>query len=192
VETFADDAKTRVRVLQVADALRCRGLLPKAESDAIRYAVPRRVAELLRERGRPKFGTDFAVPADRFAEMYAFYERMEAEFGRGEPSPAGRAAARTAKWGHVGDCHLHCNFLCESDDDEARARSVYLRLARKAVSLGGTISAEHGVGKKALADEGGTVRPYLWYLLGEGFREIADVKGAFDSKGILNRGNMGV
>jgi D-lactate dehydrogenase (cytochrome) len=188
VETFADDAETRARILQVADALHCRGLLPDAESDAIRYAVPRRVAELLKERGRPKFGTDFAVPVDRFAEMYAFYEEMEVEFGRGE-SPH---AVRAAKWGHIGDCHLHCNFLCESDADEALARSIYLRLARKAVSLGGTVSAEHGVGKKRLADESGTVRPYLWYLLGDAYREIAETKRAFDPKGILNRGNMGV
>ncbi len=189
VETFADDGGTSAKVLLLADKLRCLGLLPAAESDAIRYAVPRRVAELLKERGRPKFGTDFAVPVERFAGMYAFYEEIEADFGCGQ---GGDAPVRAAKWGHVGDCHLHCNFLCESEADEALARSLYLRLVRKAVSLGGTISAEHGVGKKVLPDENGVPRPYLWYLLGDAYREIARVKEAFDPKGILNRGNMGV
>ncbi len=189
VETFSDDMGTRTKILLVADRLRCTGLLTEVASEAIRYAVPRRVAEILKERGRPKFGTDFAVPVARFAEMYAFHQEIEAEFGCGQDP---RRPVRAAKWGHVGDCHLHCNFLCENEADETLARSLYLKLVRKAVSLGGTISAEHGVGKKTLVDEEGVSRPYLWYLLGDAYREIAEVKKVFDPKGILNRGNMGV
>lgn len=184
-EFFADDEATRVKIILLADRLRCRGTLPPGEVAAFRYAVPRRVAELLKSRGQPKFGTDFAVPVARFRELYAFYEETGREFA------AGRPGVRTAKWGHVGDCHLHLNFLCEDDADQARARSAYLRLVRKAVALGGTVSAEHGTGKKTLADEDGVARPYLWYLYGdEGLRRIAAVKRAFDPRGLLNRGNM--
>jgi D-lactate dehydrogenase (cytochrome) len=190
VETFADDPESRARILLLAERLHCVGTIPPELAGAFRYAVPRRVADILKQRGQPKFGTDFAVPRSAFSEMYAFHEEMDREFVNG--ADAGRSSARTAKWGHLGDSHLHCNFLCENAADVARAKAIYLKLVRKAVALGGTISAEHGVGKKTLADENGTVRPYLWYLLGDGFLQIADVKDVFDPNGILNRGNMGI
>ncbi len=54
---------------------------------------------------------------------------------------------------------------------------IYLKLVREAIRLGGTISAEHGVGKKTLADESGVLRPYLSFMLGEeGLNAIADIK----------------
>lgn len=186
VETFADDTRTRAHVAALAAPLNGPGTLPPELSEIFRYAVPRRVAELLRQRGQPKFGTDFAVPSPAFPELFAYYQKMDREFGIAPPG----ALPRTAKWGHIGDCHIHCNFLCETVEDQARARAIYLKLVRKAVALGGTVSAEHGVGKKLLADESGTLRPYLWYQYGEAYREIASVKRVFDPKGVLNRGNM--
>jgi D-lactate dehydrogenase (cytochrome) len=143
------------------------------------------VADLLKRRGRPKFGTDFAVPLPAFRDLFAFYEEKALEFA------AGRPGVHSALWGHVGDCHLHLNLLCETDDDPARAAAIYLELARKALSLGGALSAEHGVGKKMLADEAGTARPYLWYQYGDAYQEIAETKRVFDPQGILNAGNMG-
>jgi D-lactate dehydrogenase (cytochrome) len=161
-------------------------MIPPDETPAFRYSVPRGVADLLKRRGRPKFGTDFAVPLPAFRELFALYGEKAREF------TAGRPGVHTALWGHVGDCHLHLNLLCESEKDSARAAKIYLELARKAVALGGALSAEHGVGKKKLADEDGVVRPYLWYQYGDAYREIAETKKAFDPKGILNAGNMGV
>lgn len=184
IEVFADDPRTSPRVFALAERLKCVGSLPPGAAGAFRYAVPRRVAELLKERGQPKFGTDFAVPTAAFAELFAHYEEADRAFGRD------RDVTCTAKWGHLGDSHLHCNFLCETAEDQERAKALYLALVRKAVALGGTISAEHGVGKKRLADEDGVARPYLWYQYGEAYHEIAEVKRVFDSKGLLNRGNM--
>ncbi len=186
-ETFADDDAIGGILRVPLSAGGCLGSLPANQVEAFRYAVPRRVADLLKETGQPKLGTDFAVPVLRFREMCRAYEEAAREFGM----RAGRV--RTATWGHAGDCHLHMNFLCEDADDLAHARKLYLGLVRKAVSFGGSISAEHGVGKKTLADEDGIVRPYLWYQYGdEGIRQIAEVKKVFDPQGILNGGNMGV
>ena len=54
---------------------------------------------------------------------------------------------------------------------------------RRAVEVGGTISAEHGIGKLK--------REYLRELYGDGhLREMAALKRAFDPAGILGRGNM--
>lgn len=188
IEIFADDERIGGTLRDSLSAGGCLGSLPPERVEAFRYAVPRRVADLLKDRGQPKLGTDFAVPVARFREMCRAYDKAAEEFG-------GRAAipesARTATWGHAGDCHLHMNFFYEDAQDLVRARGLYLKLARTAVSLGGTISAEHGVGKKTLADEQGVVRPYLWYQYGDaGLREIAEVKRVFDPEGVLNGGNM--
>lgn len=186
VETFQEDAPTRIRIGELLATRRHLASMDPELSLAFRYAVPRRVAEILKERGQPKFGTDFAVPLSAFPELFASYREMEREFGVAPPG----SLPRVAKWGHVGDCHIHCNFLCETGEDQERARRIYLKLVRKAVALGGTVSAEHGVGKKVLADETGAVHPYLWYQYGEAYREIAAVKRVFDPKGLLNPGNM--
>jgi D-lactate dehydrogenase (cytochrome) len=49
--------------------------------------------------------------------------------------------------------------------------------------LGGTVSAEHGIGKLK--------RKYLDAMMGERYlNEMAELKRAFDPNGILGRGNM--
>jgi len=51
------------------------------------------------------------------------------------------------------------------------------------VSRGGTVSAEHGIGKIKHA--------FMEIMVGEpGLREMARVKSIFDPAGILNRGNI--
>lgn len=186
VEVFAGDTFTLVKVAGLADALGCVGIVPPDATSPFRYSVPRRVAELLKERGRPKLGTDFAIPLSSFREVFHIYTKKTQEFR------AGREGVHTATWGHIGDCHLHVNFLCESEEDTQKAALIYLDLVRMAVSLGGAISAEHGVGKRALTDEQGFRRPYLWYQFGDKYKQIAEVKKVFDPQGLLNKGNMGV
>ena len=50
-------------------------------------------------------------------------------------------------FGHIGDAHVHIN-LFSDPADPARAMNLLKELARKAVEFGGTVSAEHGVGKR--------------------------------------------
>ena len=69
-----------------------------------------------------------------------------------------------------------------ADDDEFVLK-IILKFIRRAVEIGGTISAEHGIGKLK--------REYLKELYGEAhLREMANLKLAFDPAGILGRGNM--
>jgi FAD/FMN-containing dehydrogenase len=75
------------------------------------------------------------------------------------------------------------------EETEASHRAFY-ELSKLGVELGGTISAEHGVGKKSY-DEDGVKRPYLYMMYGEqGLRETAMTKHQLDPAHILNRGNM--
>lgn len=188
IEWFEGDDATLKIVSSAVDRFGCVGTLDDAGAYAFRYAVPRGVADWLKQRSLPKLGTDFSVPVSAFREMFRFYQQAESEFGRNDtavPTPV-----RTANWGHIGDCHLHLNFLPENADDSTKAKALYLKLVREAVRLGGTVSAEHGVGKKMLADENGVSHPYLWYMPGEPLSEIAGVKKIFDPLVLLNRGNM--
>jgi D-lactate dehydrogenase (cytochrome) len=60
---------------------------------------------------------------------------------------------------------------------------IYQRFARKAVELGGTVSAEHGIGKLK--------RPFLQIMYGDdGLAQMARVKAALDPHWIINPGNM--
>jgi FAD/FMN-containing dehydrogenase len=85
--------------------------------------------------------------------------------------------ARTILFGHLGDGNVHVNVLGARPDDPAVDDAV-LRLAAE---LGGTISAEHGVG----------VAKTRWLGLVRGEAEIAAMralKAALDPDGLLNPG----
>jgi FAD/FMN-containing dehydrogenase len=103
-----------------------------------RHALPEIVNDTVRRRGFMKFSSDHAVPLDRNVEMLDYYRsNLEAGF-----------PGRYVIFGHIGDAHLHVNILPESEDDCARARLLMIEFARHAVALGGTVSAEHGLGKR--------------------------------------------
>jgi FAD/FMN-containing dehydrogenase len=103
-----------------------------------RHSLPELVIEVVVRRGFLKMGTDFAVPLGRSREMLAYYrEHLE-----------NRLAGRYVIYGHIGDAHVHVNILPGSEADAETASELLDQFARHAVRLGGTISAEHGIGKR--------------------------------------------
>ena len=50
-------------------------------------------------------------------------------------------------FGHIGDNHVHVNILPRSMDDYERGRALYHTWAEQIVAWGGSVSAEHGIGK---------------------------------------------
>jgi len=101
-----------------------------------RHALPELVNATVRRNGFMKLGSDYAVPIARNREMLAEYRRrLEGEFNY-------------AIFGHIGDAHLHVNILPESQEQFSRGEELMLEFARHAVDLGGTVSAEHGLGKR--------------------------------------------
>jgi D-lactate dehydrogenase (cytochrome) len=119
-----------------------------------------------------KVSTDMALPDETFPEMLKFYRDSLLDSG-----------LRYTIFGHIGDNHVHVNILPRDDAEATKAWEIYRRFIRQAVKLGGTISAEHGIGKLK--------REYLLELYGERhLREMAELKRAFDPAGILGRGTM--
>jgi FAD/FMN-containing dehydrogenase len=105
---------------------------------AFRHSLPELVIETVVRRGFLKMGTDYAVPLDRNRDMLAYYrQRLETVL-----------PDRYVIYGHIGDAHVHVNML-PGNAEEAQAASALLdEFARHAVFLGGTVSAEHGLGKR--------------------------------------------
>ena len=139
---------------------------------AFRHALPVSVNERIAKYGQRKVGTDMAVPDDKFPSFLKFYK-----------DTLNSSGLDYVIFGHIGDCHLHANILPKDAEEAERARHLYGRFIAQAVMLGGTVSAEHGIGKLK--------NKYLHVMMGERYlNEMAEVKKAFDPKGILGRGNM--
>jgi FAD/FMN-containing dehydrogenase len=85
--------------------------------------------------------------------------------------------AETVLWGHLGDGNVHVNVL-GAEDVPSVAEEQVLRLA---TSLGGTVSAEHGVGISKAHHLGLVRSPEELALL-------RTLKGAVDPSGIMNPG----
>ena len=103
-----------------------------------RHTLAEKANDRVRRTGFVKFGTDYAVPLDKNREMMAIYRRvLDAD------SPG-----RYVIYGHIGDAHVHVNSFPETRDQFERGKEIMTDLAREAVKLGGTVGAEHGLGKR--------------------------------------------
>ena len=137
-----------------------------------RHALPVLMNEWFARFRQRKVSTDMSVPDEEFAGMLRFYQ----DALRG-------GDLRYTIFGHIGDNHVHVNILPRDDRESEKAWTIYHTFIRRAIDAGGTISAEHGIGKLK--------REYLRELYGdEHLREMAALKKAFDPAGILGRGNM--
>jgi FAD/FMN-containing dehydrogenase len=138
-----------------------------------RHALPEAVNDVVRRRGLRKMGSDFAVPVERNREMLAFYrEVLDREF-----------PGRYVIFGHIGDAHLHVNVLPASEAEWEHAKELMIRFARRAVELGGTVSAEHGLGK------GKRHLLEIQFTPAE-IEAMKSVKRMLDPKWILGRGTL--
>ena len=81
-------------------------------------------------------------------------------------------------FGHIGDAHVHVNIF------SAEAGAAAARSSRaQAVALGGTVSAEHGLGKRKAHFL------KLQYSAAD-LEKMRAVKRRLDPKGILGRGTL--
>ncbi|MDQ6663826.1 MAG: FAD-binding oxidoreductase [Acidobacteriota bacterium] len=153
------------------------GVADRERFRQFRHALPELVNGIVRRNGCLKMGSDYAVPLDRNEEMLAYYRRgLEAEF-----------PGQYVIFGHIGDAHVHVNILprndTENDEESARAKDLMLDFAREAVALGGTVSAEHGLGKR---------KSHLLELQysPEQIEAMRQVKRRLDPQWLLGRGNL--
>ncbi len=138
-----------------------------------RHAVPEAVNDLVRKHGLTKMGSDFAVPIAKNGEMLRVYrETLEKEF-----------PGQYVIFGHIGDAHLHTNILPANDAEWQRAKKLMVEFARAAVAMGGTVSAEHGLGKRKK-----DLLPIQFTA--EQIALMQSVKRRMDPAGLLGRGTL--
>ncbi len=102
-----------------------------------RHALPELVNDTVRRRGFLKLNSDYAVPLHRNRDMLACYHARLRE-----------CSLDYVIFGHIGDAHVHVNILPSSQAEFDAGQVLMLEFARRAVALGGTVSAEHGLGKR--------------------------------------------
>ncbi|KDA06445.1 FAD-linked oxidase [Microbacterium sp. CH12i] len=115
---------------------------------------------------------DVSVPRSALPAMYDEIARIEREYELTIPAIA-----------HAGDGNLHPNFIFEGDEVPEQVWAAADDLFRSAISLGGTLTGEHGIGilkSRWLAAELGDDQ---WELQRE-------IKRVFDPLGILNPGKV--
>ncbi|MFH1772464.1 MAG: FAD-binding oxidoreductase [Candidatus Omnitrophota bacterium] len=137
-----------------------------------RHALPQKINEILRQSRQVKAAADISVPKESFRKMYEFYKVKAKESG-----------LNYLNFGHIGESHLHFNFLPKNDSESSKAKDYLKLFCEKAVSLGGTVSAEHGIGK--------VKKPYLKLMYSEDeIKQMAALKKYFDPNCLLGLDNI--
>ncbi len=137
-----------------------------------RHAISWKVNEYIARTNVKKLGTDVAVPDNVFREFYFTLQNW-----------AKQSNIDFVSYGHFGNSHIHLNFLPKNDEEFAKGKILYKQICEEAVRLGGTISAEHGIGKAK--------RDYLLMMYGEAnIRKMAALKKSLDPNLVLGIGNI--
>jgi D-lactate dehydrogenase (cytochrome) len=136
-----------------------------------RHKLPLMINEENSRLGRVKMGTDMAVGDKNFRKMMEFY--------RDELTGSG---LDFVMFGHIGDNHLHINLLPDAKQ-MSLARETYATLVDQIIKWGGTISAEHGVGKLK--------KEHYHKMIGDqALGELRKIKKSLDPQGRLGMGNL--
>lgn len=146
------------------------------EARKIRHSIPSTMNERgtrHRDAGGRKVSTDWAVPYHRIAEAIRTARTLAAESG----------LEQAVIYGHAGNGHPHQNFIARTARELATIESVVEQTLKRVLALGGTVAAEHGIGKIKRK----------WLPLQMNALQIAmmtAVKRELDPLGILAPGNI--
>ncbi|MFP4188970.1 MAG: FAD-binding oxidoreductase [Halobacteriales archaeon] len=122
----------------------------------------------------PVHAGDIAVPLSEYPATVRYIKEVSEEYGL--PIPC---------FGHAGDGNIHYLVLVEKENDEAMTEGVdvYEEIVEYALDVGGTCTAEHGIGlgkRKFMEREHGE----------DGVAAMRAVKDALDPNGTLNPGKV--
>jgi FAD/FMN-containing dehydrogenase len=138
-----------------------------------RHRLPERVNARNRQLGFVNIATDYSVPIEKNRQMLEIYRTTwKREFG-----------GQFVIFGHIGDAHVHTEAFPETQAESERAKTIATELAREAVAMGGSIGAEHGIGKRK-----SHLLPIQYTP--EQIEQMRAVRRRFDPQELLGRGNL--
>jgi FAD/FMN-containing dehydrogenase len=161
---------------RVDDVRAFEGEQALAVARRIRHAVPATMNERgagRRSSGGRKVSTDWAVPYRRLNEAITSSRDMARKAG----------IAQAVTYGHAGNGHPHQNYIARDAEELEAIERVVEQTLRMVVKMGGTVSAEHGIGKLKTHWLPLQMSPLA-------FRVMRAVKQELDPLGILAPGNI--
>jgi glycolate oxidase len=152
-------------------------LMAKDAKEAEAFYQIRSMAYLaIRGLGKAVQVEDIVVPIDRLGEYLKKVKETAAKHG-----------LRILVNGHAGDGNVHPVILYDEDDRKSRAAafSAFEEMCRYGISIGGSITGEHGVGTQKVK----LLREQMRAHEGEeALRLMKEIKRVFDPEGIMNPG----
>ena len=144
------------------------------ESAEALWETRRNVSPSLHKLSPHKINEDIVVPRSRLAELVSFLGTVSMEYGL--PIPA---------FGHAGDGNIHVNIMVDKNNEQEYTNGIKAKhkLFEFVLSLGGTLSGEHGIGT--------TKSEFLPLEIDETALSIMQrLKTLFDPNNILNPGKI--
>lgn len=156
-----------------AGAIEVRVASDQAEAVKL-WEARKALSPILYKIAPDKINEDIVVPISKIPRMVAICREIQESSG-----------LTVVSFGHAGDGNIHCNIMYDKKDPDQtrRAEQAVGDLFKATLSLGGTITGEHGVGI--------TKMKYLPLEIGP--RELEIMKGikkVFDPDNILNPGKI--
>ena len=151
--------------------------IKKAEDEDARnqlWASRRAISPALYQIRPTKINEDIVVPRNMVTEMLKRLRKLSEESG-----------IKIVNFGHAGDGNIHVNIMVDKADNDEYTKGLSLveQIFKDTLSLGGTISGEHGIGL--------TKAVYIGMELSKKELEIMEaIKKVFDPKNILNPGKI--
>ena len=145
-----------------------------AASDAQLWAARKALSPTLRTLASGKLNEDVVVPVSRIPQLVRGVQDLAREFD-----------LPIVSFGHAGNGNLHVNILFDATDSEqtSHAHAAMARVFALALSLGGTLSGEHGIGLLKRDFMVQAIEP-------ETLAAMRAIKRVFDPDGILNPGKL--
>ena len=169
--SFAD--ATMAACEAICEAHAARTVLRSSDAEESKHLVmARRMALPALEKLGTTLLDDVAVPKPALPEMFA----RIAEIGA-------RQNVVIGTFGHAGDGNLHPTIVFRHDDEASKSAALraFDEILEAAMSLGGTIAGEHGIGSLK--------QRYMTRMVGVREQQLMrGIKAVFDPRGIMNPG----
>lgn len=167
------EAEKIIEICQKNNAKSLRFADTKEEKENL-WKIRRSVSASLLRIAPTKVNEDVCVPPSQLPELVRGIKKLSGDY-----------KVQINTFGHAGDGNLHVNFMTDSRDKEKmhRVEEAVEKLFDLTISLGGTLSGEHGIGT--------TKSRFLEKEIGKtGIEFMKKIKEAFDPVGIINPGKI--
>jgi len=169
----AMEADAIEKICHAYKAIRLNREDDREDSDKL-WQIRRNISKAVKESAKQKISEDICVPPSKLPVLVSFVAELN-----------NRYPIRINSYGHAGDGNLHVNFLTQSENKKEISviHEGIIRLFKKAIELGGTLTGEHGIGL--------TKKKYLHLeFTPPTIQSMKKIKQAFDPKYLLNPGKM--